>query len=98
MTAKHEKYQRLIDACKSMPPTPTAVAHPCDASSLEGAMEAAKLGLIVPILVGPARAHPGGRGLEQASICPASRSSMRPTARRPPRRRCSWCARARPRP
>jgi phosphate acetyltransferase len=53
MTAKHEKYQRLIDACKSMPPTPTAVAHPCDASSLEGAMEAAKLGLIVPILVGP---------------------------------------------
>ena len=31
MTAKHEKYQRLIDACKSLPPTPTAVAHPCDA-------------------------------------------------------------------
>jgi phosphate acetyltransferase len=53
MTAKHEKYQRLIDQCKSMPPTPTAVAHPCDASSLEGAMEAARLGLIVPILVGP---------------------------------------------
>jgi phosphate acetyltransferase len=29
------------------------VAHPCDASSLQGAMEAAQLGLIVPILVGP---------------------------------------------
>src|SRR6478609_3390074 len=53
MTAKHEKYQRLIDACKSMPPTPTAVAHPCDASSLEGAIEAGKMGLLVPILVGP---------------------------------------------
>jgi len=53
MTAKHEKYQRLIDACKALPPTPTAVAHPCDASSLEGAAEAARLGLIVPILVGP---------------------------------------------
>ena len=53
MTAKHEKYQRLIDVCKSIPPTPTAVAHPCDASSLEGAMEAARLGLIVPTLVGP---------------------------------------------
>lgn len=52
-TARHEKYQRLIDACKALPPTPTAVAHPCDASSLEGAMEAAKLGLIVPILCGP---------------------------------------------
>ncbi len=52
-TVKHEKYQRLIDKCKSIPPTPTAVAHPCDASSLEGAMEAARLGLIVPTLVGP---------------------------------------------
>jgi phosphate acetyltransferase len=30
------------------------VAHPCDVSSLSGALEAAKLGLIVPILVGPA--------------------------------------------
>src|SRR5690349_4259364 len=53
MPAKHEKYQRLIDACKAMPPTPTAVAHPCDASSLEGAIEAGRLGLLVPILVGP---------------------------------------------
>jgi len=53
MSTKHEKYQRLIDACKAMPPTPTAVAHPCDASSLEGAIEAGKLGLLVPILVGP---------------------------------------------
>jgi phosphate acetyltransferase len=53
MTAKHEKYQRLIDFCKSIPPTPTAVAHPCDESSLKGAMEAAELRLIEPILVGP---------------------------------------------
>ena len=53
-TGKHEKYQRLIDACESLPPTPTAVAHPCDASSLAGAMAAAKMGLIVPILCGPA--------------------------------------------
>jgi phosphate acetyltransferase len=51
---RHEKYQRLIDACRALPPTPTAVAHPCDASSLEGACEAARLGLIAPILVGPA--------------------------------------------
>ena len=53
MNVSHVKYQRLIDRCKPMPPTPTAVAHPCDASSLTGAMEAAKLGLIAPILVGP---------------------------------------------
>jgi len=50
---KHAKYRRLIDFCKSLEPTPTAVVHPCDQSSLEGAMEAAKLGLIKPILVGP---------------------------------------------
>ena len=49
----HEKYQRLLDLCKSLPPTPTAVAHPCDESSLRGAIEAADLGLIAPILVGP---------------------------------------------
>jgi phosphate acetyltransferase len=53
METKHAKYQRLIEFCKTLPPTPTAVAHPCDRSSLEGAMEAAKLGLIAPILVGP---------------------------------------------
>jgi phosphate acetyltransferase len=53
MERKHEKYQRLIDTCKTFPPTPTAVAHPCDESSLRGAVDAAKLGLIAPILVGP---------------------------------------------
>ena len=53
MGKPHEKYQRLIDFCKSLPPTPTAVAHPCDESSLRGAVDAAKLDLIAPILVGP---------------------------------------------
>jgi len=49
----HEKYRRLIERCKTLPPTPTAVAHPCDESSLKGAVDAAKAGLITPILVGP---------------------------------------------
>jgi len=49
----HEKYRRLIDAAKALPPVATAVAHPCDESSLTGAIDAAKLGLIRPILVGP---------------------------------------------
>ena len=53
MERKHEKYQKLLDFCKSLPPTPTAVAHPCDESSLRGAVEASQLGLIAPILVGP---------------------------------------------
>jgi phosphate acetyltransferase len=53
MEHTHEKYQRLLDVCKTLPPTPTAVAHPCDESSLRGAVDAARLGLIAPILVGP---------------------------------------------
>ncbi|WP_109582708.1 phosphate acetyltransferase [Cupriavidus plantarum] len=53
LNAPHEKYRRLIEYCASMPPTPTAVAHPCDRSALEGAVEAARAGLIEPLLVGP---------------------------------------------
>ena len=53
MEHAHEKYQRLLDFCKALPATPTAVAHPCDESSLRGAVDAARLRLIVPILVGP---------------------------------------------
>jgi len=47
------KYESLLERCKDLNPVPTAVAHPCDASSLTGAMEAAQEGLIEPILVGP---------------------------------------------
>ena len=47
------KYEKLLVRCKSLKPIPTAVAHPCEASALAGAVEAAEQGLIVPILVGP---------------------------------------------
>ena len=49
----HEKYQRLIKAAQALPTIKVAVAHPCDDVSLQGAIEAARLGLIEPILVGP---------------------------------------------
>ncbi len=52
--AKHAKYQRLVELTKSLPPVTTAVVHPCDESSLAGAIDAARSGLITPILVGPA--------------------------------------------
>jgi len=52
MARKHTKYEQLIERCKALSPTPTAVAHPCDESSLKGAVEAAQLGLLAPILVG----------------------------------------------
>ncbi len=53
METSHEKYDQLIARCKAIPPTPTAIAHPCDESSLRGAVDAARVGLIAPILVGP---------------------------------------------
>jgi phosphate acetyltransferase len=49
----HAKYERLIARAKEFPPVPTVVVHPCDETSLRGAVEAAQEGLIVPILVGP---------------------------------------------
>src|SRR5437667_7788051 len=53
-----ERYDRLVRAAQTLPPVTTAVAHPCDQISIEGVVEAAKLGLIAPILVGsPARIH-----------------------------------------
>src|SRR5690349_11068517 len=48
------KYEQLLERCRSLGAIPTAVAHPCEASALAGAMEAAAKGLIIPILVGPA--------------------------------------------
>ncbi len=53
MERKHEKYERLIARCKEFSPVGTAVAHPCDETSLKGAVEAAELGIMTPILVGP---------------------------------------------
>ena len=40
------KYERLIGRAKSVVPGKTIVVHPCDESSLRGAIEAAKLGII----------------------------------------------------
>jgi phosphate acetyltransferase len=51
---RHEKYERLIARAKEAPAATTIVAHPCDETSLRGAIEAAEAGIIVPILVGPA--------------------------------------------
>ena len=48
-----EKYQRVLAMARQLPPVPTAVVHPCDAVSLASAVEAYRLGLIAPILVGP---------------------------------------------
>ena len=49
------KYERLIARAKEVPPATTVIAHPCDETSLRGPVEAAEAGMIIPILVGPAK-------------------------------------------
>ena len=49
----HEKYERVVAAARELPAVPTAIAHPCDEASLQSAIEAARINLIEPILVGP---------------------------------------------
>ena len=53
MTENHDKYERLVRFTENIPPVATAVAHPCDESSLRGVVEAARMGIIAPLLTGP---------------------------------------------
>ena len=63
-----DRYDRLVQAAQRLPPVITAVAHPCDQISIEGAVEAAGLGLIAPILVGPPTRIRDAAELAQADI------------------------------
>ncbi len=46
-------FSRLLKRCEGMSPVVCAVVHPCDRDSLLGPLEAARRGLIEPVLVGP---------------------------------------------
>jgi phosphate acetyltransferase len=50
--AEH-RLEGLLERCRTLAAMPTGVVHPCDAASLAGAVEAARAGLIVPVLYGP---------------------------------------------
>jgi phosphate acetyltransferase len=50
---RHDKFERLVQNAQKASAIDVAVAHPCNDVSLESAVEAAKLKLIRPILVGP---------------------------------------------
>ncbi|WP_249154324.1 phosphate acetyltransferase [Bradyrhizobium manausense] len=54
-THSPSKYDRLIAAAKAIPPAPTVVVHPCDETSLRGAVDSTAAGIIRPLLVGPER-------------------------------------------
>jgi phosphotransacetylase len=73
------KYEQLLERCSRLEPVATAVAHPCEASALSGAIEAGELGLIRPILVGPATkiaevAKAGGLDLGRTRVLDAPHS------------------------
>jgi phosphotransacetylase/acyl dehydratase len=50
----NDAFGRLLQRCRGMTPVRCAVVHPCDRDSLLGPLEAARRGLITPVLVGPA--------------------------------------------
>src|SRR5262249_58361315 len=75
----HAKYDRLIGRAKQVPAVTTVIAHPCDETSLRGAVEAAEAGIITPILVGPkakiaAGAREHGLNIERYSVVDAPHS------------------------
>lgn len=66
-------YATLLAKAIGLPPLAVAVVHPCSADALEGALDAAALGIIHPILVGPeakirAVALEAGRSLEGCEL------------------------------
>lgn len=69
----HPHLKSLVDAAKACGPLRVAIAYPCDAASLGAAIEAARAGLITPLLVGPsarmqAAASQGGLDLAGLEI------------------------------
>ncbi len=48
-----EQYRQFIDKTKGLAPIRTAIVHPVDGVSLLAAIEAARAGMIVPVLIGP---------------------------------------------
>jgi phosphate acetyltransferase len=81
IVAEHgrEKYKLVLAMAKRLPALPTAVVHPCDAVSLQGAVEAHRLGLIKAILVAPpqrlqATAAEAGLDISDLEVVPSEHS------------------------
>lgn len=75
----HVRYERLLAMAQAEPPIKVAVVHPCDDVSLQSAIEAARIHLIEPILVGPAQriqevARASGFAIEDMEIVTAEHS------------------------
>jgi phosphate acetyltransferase len=73
------RLRALLASVRQLEPVRCAVVHPCDAESLRGALEAARHGLIVPLLIAPearlrALAEQAGIDLHGADIMPVAHS------------------------
>ncbi|MEP3635058.1 MAG: bifunctional enoyl-CoA hydratase/phosphate acetyltransferase [Shimia thalassica] len=72
-------FDLMLKATEPLEPIATAVVHPCDDASLEGAIAARDNGLITPILVGPkdkinAAASEAGLDISECEIIDAAHS------------------------
>ena len=79
MADKNLRYDQLLNAAKALPPVKMGVVHPCSRESLEGALEADRIGLIEAALIGPetrirALANECGFDLSGVSIIDAAHS------------------------
>jgi phosphate acetyltransferase len=70
MLRKGRHYRQLLAQCSGLEPIRTAVVHPVDSVSLLGAIEAAKAGLIVPVLIGPEAKIRAAAELAQVDLSP----------------------------
>ncbi|WP_036261521.1 bifunctional enoyl-CoA hydratase/phosphate acetyltransferase [Methylocapsa aurea] len=67
----HSQVERLLGACRNLPPMPTAVVAPEEENALLGALAGARENLIIPILIGDAaqiRAIAASNGADLAGI------------------------------
>ena len=67
---RNDGFAPIFAACQSLPAVTCAIVHPCDRDSLLGAIEAARIGLIVPVLVGPAARIRAVAGAENVDLSP----------------------------
>jgi len=67
---KGRRYELIMERARGLEPLRTAVVHPVDAPSLLGAIEAARAGLIVPVLVGPESRIRSAAALAQIDLGP----------------------------
>jgi len=75
----HDKFSAFVQRVRPLRPVPTAVAHPCSAGAIQAAVEAAREGMIEPILVGPigkmeAAAEEAGVALKDFRLIDATHS------------------------